>query len=134
MEKEEKEEQEDNDVKRLIQSTTKYLTTEDYNELTHLLQDIENQADPDFINSVAELKKLIDKFIVNEFDSLITLPYYMERLERVQYQAALAVTGCWKTTNRNKLYDELGWESLSDRRRSRRNFHIHKITLYANNY
>ena len=31
-------------------------------------------------------------FIVNEFDSLITLPHSMERLERVQYQAALAVT------------------------------------------
>ena len=35
-------------------------------------------------------------FIANEFYSLITLPYSMERLEKVQYQAALAVTGCWK--------------------------------------
>ena len=59
-------------------------------------------------------------FIVNEFDSLITLPHSMERLERVQYQAALAVTGCWKTTNRNKLYDELGWESLAYRRWARK--------------
>ena len=54
--------------------------------------------------------------IVNIFDHSISLNPAMERIERVQYQAALAVTGTWKGTNRNKLYDELGWESLSDRR------------------
>ena len=63
-EEEEDDEQEDNEVKSLIQSTTKYLTTEDYNELIHLLQDIENEADPVILNSVAELKKLIDKYLV----------------------------------------------------------------------
>ena len=44
----------------------------------------------------------------------------MEDIERVQYQAALVVTGAWKGTSRTKLYEELGWESLSDRRRIRR--------------
>ena len=37
-------------------------------------------------------------------------------LERTQYQAALAVSGSWKGTNMNKIYDELGWESLNHRR------------------
>ena len=45
-------------------------------------------------------------------------------VEQVQYKAALIVSGCWQGTNRSKLYDELGWESLSDRRWGRR------LTLY----
>ena len=40
----------------------------------------------------------------------------MNTLERIQYQAALAITGSWKGTHLNKIYDELGWESLTDRR------------------
>ena len=52
----------------------------------------------------------------NQFCSSITLHSLMESIERIQYQAALFITGTWKGTNRNKLYDELGWESLSDRR------------------
>ena len=32
----------------------------------------------------------------------------MVKAERIQYQAALAITGAWKGTNRSKLYDELG--------------------------
>ena len=40
----------------------------------------------------------------------------MDLIERVQYKAALIVSGCWQGTSREKLYDELGWESLSDRR------------------
>ena len=38
----------------------------------------------------------------------------MEKVERIQYQAALAVTGAWQGSSRSKLYDELGWESLYD--------------------
>ena len=44
----------------------------------------------------------------------------MEKLESVQYSAARAVSGTWKGTSREKLYAELGWESLSSRRWSRR--------------
>ena len=44
----------------------------------------------------------------------------MEKAERIQYQAALAITGAWQGSNRAKLYEELGWESLSDRRWCRR--------------
>ena len=65
--------------------------------------------------------------ITNPFDSSINLNYLMNTLERIQYNAALAITGSWKGTNLNKIYDELGWESLTDRRWSRRLFHFFKI-------
>ena len=58
---------------------------------------------------------------LSTFDSL------MEKLERVQYQAALAVTGAWHGSNCAKLNEELGWETLSDRRLCRRVLQIHKI-------
>ena len=51
----------------------------------------------------------------------------MEKLESVQYSAARAVTGTWKGTSREKLYIELGWESLSSRRWSRRLILFYKI-------
>ena len=51
----------------------------------------------------------------------------MNDVERVQYRGALAVTGTWKGTNRSKLYDELGWESLSDRRKKQRLVLLFKI-------
>ena len=57
----------------------------------------------------------------------LTLNFLMEKVERIQYQAALAVTGTWKGSNRSKLYEELGWETLSYRRRSQRVLQVHKI-------
>ena len=48
----------------------------------------------------------------------------MNLLENVQKQAALIVAGCWQGTNILKLYKELGWESLSERRK------FHRLTLY----
>ena len=35
----------------------------------------------------------------------------MEKVERTQYQAALAITGTWQGSSRIKHYEELGWES-----------------------
>ena len=58
--------------------------------------------------------------LVNAYDYTISLHPMMERVEKVQYHAALAITGCWSGSNWNTLYEELGWESLSDRRWSRR--------------
>ena len=46
----------------------------------------------------------------------------MEKVERVKYQAALAITGAWQGSSRSNIYDELGWETLSDRRKGRRVF------------
>ena len=51
----------------------------------------------------------------------------MEKAEKIQYQAALALTGAWQGSIRSKLYDELGWESVSYRRCCRRILQIHKI-------
>ena len=51
----------------------------------------------------------------------------MDQIESVQYQAALAVTGTWKGTSTNKIYEELGWESLTDRRWFRRLVQFYKI-------
>ena len=48
----------------------------------------------------------------------------MKLLESVQYNAALIVAGCWKGTNTDKIYDELGWEKLSARR------HFRRLTLF----
>ena len=39
----------------------------------------------------------------------------MEKIEKIQYQAGLVITGGLQGTNRNKLYETLSWESLSDR-------------------
>ena len=41
-------------------------------------------------------------------------------IESVQYNAALAITGAIKDSSRERLYQELGLESLNDRRWYRR--------------
>ena len=51
----------------------------------------------------------------------------MNVLERSQYQAALAVSGAWKGTHINKIYEELGWETLDLRRYFRRQTLLYKI-------
>ena len=43
--------------------------------------------------------------------------YFTQKIESVQYNACLTITG---GTSREKLYSELGLESLADRRFSRR--------------
>ena len=48
----------------------------------------------------------------------------MDLLASIQYNAATIVAGCWKGTSKEKLYNELGWETLNDRR------HFRRLTLY----
>ena len=55
------------------------------------------------------------------------LNFRMKSLESIQYQAALAVTGAWNGTNTKKIYSELGWESLHERRCFRRITQFFKI-------
>ena len=57
----------------------------------------------------------------------MTLSSLMDKVERVQYQAALAITGAWQGSSRSNIYDELGRETLSDRRKGRRVLLINKI-------
>ena len=52
---------------------------------------------------------------------------FTKKLESTQYSAALAVSGAWRGTSRQKLYDELGWESLYHRRWYRRMTHFYKL-------
>ena len=44
----------------------------------------------------------------------------MSKVESDQYRTALVTTGAWNKTSKEKLYNELGWESLSRRRWQRR--------------
>ena len=60
-----------------------------------------------------------------DFDTTRSLNYLMNSLESTQYRAALAVSGAWKGTSRSKLYDELGWETLDQRRIFRRLTQFH---------
>ena len=48
----------------------------------------------------------------------------MKLVEQVQYKAGLIVSGCWQGTNCDKLYEELGGESLTDRK------WFHRLTLF----
>ena len=65
--------------------------------------------------------------LINNSSTDINLNYVMDSLESLQYQAATAVTGTWKGTNRDKIYDQLGWESLHNRREFRRITQFYKI-------
>ena len=64
---------------------------------------------------------------------------FVQKLETVQYNACLAITGCFRGTSQEKLYSELGLESLSDRRFGRRMLFFYKIVnslapVYLRNY
>ena len=52
---------------------------------------------------------------------------FVGKLESLQYQAALAITGAIKGSSREKIYNELGLESLSDRRWFRKLLVFYKI-------
>ena len=62
-----------------------------------------------------------------EYSHSVVLTHQMEKLESVQYSAALAVTEAWRGTSQDKLYDEIGWESLHFRCWSRRLIVFNKI-------
>ena len=61
--------------------------------------------------------------VYHEYDPEMKLDT-TKRLERTQYSAALAVTGAWRGTSRQRLFEELGWESLYQRRWYKRMCHI----------
>ena len=52
---------------------------------------------------------------------------FSKKLETVQYNAALAITGAIKGTSREKLYQELGLEYLQQRRWMRRLCLFYKV-------
>ena len=62
-----------------------------------------------------------------DFTQNTILQNLMEKIESVQYSAALAVTGTWRGTSREKVDTELCWESLSSKRWSRRHTLFYKF-------
>ena len=64
--------------------------------------------------------------IYHKYDPEFKLDF-TKRLESTQYSAALAVSGAWRGTNRDKIYEELGWEILYYRRWYRRLCHFYKL-------
>ena len=52
---------------------------------------------------------------------------FTKKLESTQYSAALAVSGAWRGTDTDKLYEELGWEILYYRRWNRRLCHFYNL-------
>ena len=87
------------------------------------------------------LSKYVNRNVLNLYDKLHVRPHQdygnviyhnqradlMQLIEQVQYKATLIVSGCWQGTSWERLYDELGWESLSDRRWARRMTTFYKI-------
>ena len=53
---------------------------------------------------------------------------FNQKIESVQYNAALAITGAIKGTLRECLYQELGPESMKDRRYRRLNYFLRSVT------
>ena len=43
------------------------------------------------------------------------MAYFRGKLESIQYNAALTITGAIRGTSKEKLYQELGFESLQQR-------------------
>ena len=90
--------------------------------ITHVIRAI--TANDVFISSYHSTDKTIPS---KQSQVGVTLNAIMEKTERIQYQAALAITGAWQGSCRSKLYEELGCESLSDRLWRMRILQMHKI-------
>ena len=56
---------------------------------------------------MCDLTLIMETFIYHKFDPEFALEF-TGKLESSQYTAALAVSGAWRGTNRNKLYETLG--------------------------
>ena len=80
----------------------------------------------DFCDVIYHIPKISDVSVPS-----FRLYNLMNAIEKIQYQAALAITGTWKGTNLDKVYEQLGGESLTDRRWFRRLTYFYKI---YNNY
>ena len=73
----------------------------------------------EFSNEYYSERALSDPAHINE--------NYNDKIEAVQHTSALAITGCIHGTSRDKLYAELGLESLYDRKLFHRLVYFYKI-------
>ena len=87
------------------------------------------------IKTLDQMYKTLVRSHLDYCDIIYHIPSHQNQaVERIQYQAALAVSGAWRGSSRSKLYEELGWETLSDRRMCRRILQIHKIFNHKTPY
>ena len=54
----------------------------------------------------------------------------LSKVESIQYDAARIITGAWRGSPRDELYNDLGWESLNNRRIMRKLCLLHEIYYY----
>ena len=59
----------------------------------------------------------------------LKMNHSVKKIESVQYKAALAITGAIQGTSRDKIYHELGFESLKSRRWYKRLTCMFKIMI-----
>ena len=81
-------------------------------------------------NSLLTIYKTFVRPILDYTDTMYEKPLtesFTDKLEMVQYNAALVITGAIKGTSRDRMYRELGLESLPERTWSRKIFFFHKI-------
>ena len=72
-----------------------------------------------FVRAILDYADIIyDKPLTESFE---------DKLEMVQYNAALVITSACKGTSRDRIYRELGLEFLTERRWSRKIFFFHNI-------
>ena len=81
----------------------------------YVAKDVQDQIYKPYVRSHLDYGDII----YHKFDPEVTLEF-TRKLESTQYTAAVAVSGAWRGTNRNKLYEELCWEYLYHRRWYRR--------------
>ena len=81
-------------------------------------------------NSLLTIYKTFVRPILDYADIIYDKPLtesFKDKLEMVQYNAALVITGAFKGTSRDRIYRELGLESPAEQMWSRKIFFFHKI-------
>ena len=80
-----------------------------------------------FLDSKLEFDEHIKGVFDKTSKSIGLIWSFQKKLETIQYNAALAITGAIRRTSREKVYSELGLESLQDRRWYRKLCIFYKI-------
>ena len=85
------------------------------------------------IGVIRFMSRYVTREVLDQMYKLYLRPHldmvldFTKKFEATPYAAALAVSGAWRGTNRDKLYEELGWEYLYHRRWYRRLIHFYKL-------
>ena len=83
-----------------------------------------------FRQSLLTIYKLFVRPVLDYADIIYDKPHkgsFIEKIEPMQYNACLVITGAFKGTSSERLYQELGLESLKDRRWQRKLCLFYKI-------